>query len=90
MLSFKLKKQTSENVADTTFKIKLNCKWKQNVRMEKLFMVKKGLDFTFYIYLKIWQNFVMEICLLRSEGERGNINREFLLRNLKVICLDCL
>ena len=44
-------------------------------------------EFRFYILfgLKIGQKFKMEICLL-SGGDRGNITRQILLRNFKVIC----
>ena len=40
-------------------------------------------DFRFYILYdrKNWQNFEMQICLLRREGEGGNISRKNLLRN---------
>ena len=53
---------------------------KVKLEVKELFLVKKGLDFTLY-GLKNWQNFEMKICLLRREGEGGNISMQVLLKN---------
>ena len=44
---------------------------------------KEGFRFNIYCCLKIWQNFEMEVCLLRG---RGNISIQVLLSNSKVNC----
>ena len=46
-----------------------------NVRNGKVIYVKEGFKFYIWYDLKIRQNFVMEICLLRKEGEGGNVSR---------------
>ena len=56
-------------------------KWKWNVRNGKVIYGKEGFRFYILYDLKIWQYFVMEICLLRIEREGGNVSRQFLLRN---------
>ena len=45
MLSFRLKKQTSKNVADTTFKVKLNGKMKMKCWNGKVTHGKEGFRF---------------------------------------------
>ena len=50
-------------------------KWKWNVRNGKVIYGKEGFKFYALYDLNIWQNFVMEICLLRKEGEGGNVSR---------------
>ena len=56
-------------------------KWKWNVRIGKVIYGKEGFRLHILYDLKIWQNFVIEICLLRREGEGGNVSRQSLLRN---------
>ena len=48
-----------------------------------LYGVELGCSFYILHSLKIQQNFEMEICLL---GREGDISRQILLKNLKVIC----
>ena len=56
-------------------------KWKRNVINGKVIYGKEWFRFYILYDPKIWQNFVMEICLLRREGEGANVSRQFLLRN---------
>ena len=56
-------------------------KWKYNVRNGKVVYGKDRFRFYILYDLKISKNFVMEICLLRREGEGGNVNRKVFLRN---------
>ena len=55
-------------------------KWKYN-RSGRVIYGKEGFRFYISDDLKNWQQFEMEICLLRKDGGRGNISRYILLRN---------
>ena len=50
-------------------------KWKWNVRNGKVIYGKEGFRIYILYDLKIWQNVVVEMCLLRIEGEGGNVSR---------------
>ena len=53
------------------------------VRSRSVVDGKEGFRFYIWYGRKVWQNFEMEICLLREDGDTGDISRQTLLRNLK-------
>ena len=54
--------------ADTTFKVKLNVKWKWNVRNGKVIYVKEGSRFYILYGLKIWPKFCNGNLSLKEGG----------------------
>ena len=60
-------------------------KWKWNIRSGRGIYGKKWFRFYILYDLKNWQHSEIEIFMLRKEGEKGNISRQTLLRNSKVI-----